>query len=546
MNRLVLLLSLLTFAVASCDKQIEVDSIIYNAVVYTVDDNFEKATAFAVKDRRFVEVGDKEVIMNKYTAKNMYDAGGRAIYPGFNDGHSHFTGYGLSVISSADLVGTTSFDEVVERVVRHNEDFPSAWVQGRGWDQNDWEVKEFPTKDKLDAAFPDIPVVLRRVDGHALIANTEAMKRAGVTSKSYVSGGEVILKNGEPSGVFVDNAMRLISSVVPAPGLDELVQALLIAQKNCFAEGLTTVTDAGVSKEIVLLFEDLQNSGDLKIRIYAMLNPNDENFDYFFPKGPIKTEKLAVSSVKLYVDGALGSRGALLLKPYTDAPEKIGLQMNDEAYYNEICKRAFDAGFQINTHAIGDSGNRMMLKTYAKYLKGKNDRRWRVEHAQVVNPADLSFFKDYSIIPSVQSTHCTSDMYWADERLGEDRIAHAYAYQDLLDQNGWLVNGTDFPVEGISPLKTFYAAVARQDVEGWPEDGFQMENALSREDALKSITIWPAKGSFEESFKGSIEAGKVADFVILEKDILQIDKKEIPDVKVYATFLDGEKVFSGK
>jgi len=529
----------------SCKEKIKVDTIVYNAVVYTVNDNFETTSAFAIKDGRFVKVGSEDSIMNNYKADKVVDAGGRGVYPGFNDGHSHFTGYGLSAVK-VNLVGTKSFDEIVERVVEHQKKYPSEWITGRGWDQNDWEVKEFPAKDKLDEAFPNTPVVLRRIDGHALIANSEAMKRAGITPKSSVAGGEILIENGKPTGVFIDNAMDLIGQAIPAPTLDEMVQALMTAQSDCFEVGLTTVTDAGVSKGTVMLMEDLQNSGDLKMRIYAMLNPSEENFDYFFPKGPVKTEKLTVSSVKLYIDGALGSRGALLLKPYSDDPGNTGLQLEPAEYYDDVCQRAYDAGYQVNTHAIGDSGNRIMLHTYAKYLQGKNDRRWRVEHAQVVDGEDINYFGNYSIIPSVQSTHCTSDMYWADERLGEERIKHAYAYQDLLDQNGWIVNGTDFPVEDISPIKTFYAAVARQDAEGWPEGGFQMENAISREDALRSITIWPAKGSFEEDFKGSIEAGKVADFVILTEDIMQINNEDLLSVDVFATFVEGEEVFRRK
>jgi len=544
MNRFILFLLMGGTIITSCKEKKQVDAIVYNAIVYTVNDEFETASAFAVKDGYFVKVGDQDSIMINYKADLIIDAGGRAVYPGFNDGHSHFSGYGLTAISYADLMGTKSFNEVIERVKAHAQSYPSEWVLGRGWDQNDWEVKEFPTKEKLDEAFPNTPVVLRRVDGHALIANSEAMKRAGMSTKTPVAGGEILLENGEPTGIFIDNAMGIIGSVIPAPPTDLLVEAMMRAQEDCFAVGLTTVTDAGLNKETVLLMDDMQNSGNLKIRIYAMLNPNEENFSYFFPKGPTKTGRLAVSSIKLYIDGALGSRGALLLEPYADDPKSTGLQLHPAVYYDEICQRAYDAGFQINTHAIGDSGNRIMLHTYAKYLKGKNDRRWRVEHAQIVHPDDIGYFGDFSIIPSVQSTHCTSDMYWADERLGEERIKHAYAYQDLLDQNGWLINGTDFPVEGISPLKTFYAAVTRQDAEGWPEGGFQMENAISREDAMRSITIWPAKGSFEENFKGSLEKGKVADFVILEKDIMTIPENEIPLVKILGTYVEGEKVYA--
>jgi predicted amidohydrolase YtcJ len=395
----------------------------------------------------------------------------------------------------------------------------------------------------LDKLFPDRPVVLTRIDGHAVIANSEALRRAGITAETKIPGGEIILANGKPTGVLVDNALELITAVIPQPDKVQKNLALLEAQQQCFAVGLTTVTDAGLSLENILLIDSLQKQGQLQMKVYAMMDPTQENFDYFFPKGIYHTDKLTVSSVKLYVDGALGSRGALLLKPYSDDPGNSGLQLHPDSYFNEICEKAFNAGFQVNTHAIGDSGNRLMLETYASFLKGKNDRRWRVEHAQIVEPSDLHYFGDYSIIPSVQSTHCTSDMYWAGDRLGSERIKTAYAYEDLLKQNGWLINGTDFPIENISPILTFYAAVVRKDLSGWPENGFQTENALSRKDALRSITIWPAKGSFDEKAKGSIEVGKAADFVILDKDLMKIAGEEIPTVAVKSTFVDGVEVF---
>lgn len=527
----------------ACDDKKQVDMIVYDANVYTVNDDFEMVTAFAIKDGRFVSIGESEFILNNFKAVKYIDAGTRPIYPGFNDGHSHFLGYGVSQTISANLVGTKSFDEVIDRIKDHFGNNPSEWLLGRGWDQNDWRDKQFPTKDKLDEAFPETAVVLRRIDGHALIANSEAMRRANIVPELFVEGGEIISINGEPTGVFIDNAMDLVEAVIPDATKDQKIEALKIAEENCFKVGLTTVSDAGLHKADILLMDEMHKDNSLKMRVYAMMSPSEENFNYFFEIGPYNSGRLSVSSVKLYIDGALGSRGALLLKPYSDDPENIGLQLYPEVYYEEICQMAYDAGFQVNTHAIGDSGNRNMLETYAKYLQGKNDKRWRVEHAQIVNPDDLSYFKDYNIIPSIQSTHCTSDMYWADERLGKERVKHAYAYQDLLDQNGWFVNGTDFPVEDISPIKTFYAAVARKDADGWPEGGFQMENAISREDAMRSITIWPAKGSFEEAIKGSIEPGKVADFVILDQDIMKIDEQNILETKVFATYLGGEEVF---
>ena len=521
----------------------EVDLIVFNAVVYTVDNNFLKASAFAVKDGKFVAVGESNKLLNNYSSEIVFDAEEKFVYPGFNDGHSHFLGYGLWVTKYANLVGTNSFAEVMERLLEHNKSFPANWLLGRGWDQNDWEIKDFPTNKKLNEVFPDKAVVLTRIDGHAVIANDFALKIAGIDANTKIEGGEVIVENGKPSGVLIDNAADKMKAAIPEFDEMEKRQALLRAQKDCFAVGLTTVTDAGLDLEDILLIKKLQDEKELSMRVYAMMSPTKENFDYFFPQGPLHFPRLTVSSVKLYADGALGSRGALLVEPYSDDPENNGLQLHPNAYYLQMCQMAYEAGFQVNTHAIGDSGNRLMLKTYSKILKKQNDRRWRVEHAQIVQTDDLELFKKYSIIPSVQATHCTSDMYWADERLGEERIKTAYAYKDLLLQNGWIINGTDFPIEGISPLHTFYAAVVRKDAKGWPEDGFQTENALSREEALMSITIWPAKGSFDEQTKGSIEVGKVADFVILDTDLLKASDKKLINAGVIATFVEGEKVY---
>jgi predicted amidohydrolase YtcJ len=537
----IILLSLL-----SCNSKKEVDLIITNAKIYTVNKGFDIAEAMTIIDGKFAAIGSNNEILNNYKSDSMVDVQGKAIYPGFNDGHSHFLGYGLMKTKYADLVGTKSFDEIVDRVVTHNESYPASWVLGRGWDQNDWDDIAFPTKDKLDIKFPNTPVVLTRIDGHALVANSKALKLAGIDENTRINGGEVVKENGNVTGVLIDNAMGLVRELIPGYNLDEKKIAFQRAQKDCFEVGLTSVTDAGLDKDEIFLIDELQKQGLLDIRIYAMLNPTEENFNYFFSREPINNDKLSVSSVKLYIDGALGSRGALLIEPYSDAPHTHGLQLNPKSYFDSICAMAYDAGFQVNTHAIGDSGNRIMLQSYARQLKGKNDRRWRIEHAQVVNPDDRKFFKEYSIIPSVQATHCTSDMYWADERLGNERIKHAYAYNDLLEQNGWLINGTDFPIEDISPIRTYYASVVRKDLEGWPDEGFQTENALSRENALRSITIWPAMGSFDENVVGSIEPGKQADFVILNKDIILIDQSEILETEVISTFIDGEKMYDKK
>ncbi len=537
------LLLLTLFIMNACTSKEKADFIIYHAQVYTVNSHFDKATAFAVKDGKFIAVGSDNEILSHFEAPEKIDAHDNAIYPGFNDGHSHFLAYGTALIRWANLVGTHSFDEILDLLKIHQKKANAKWILGRGWDQNDWKNQQYPTKEKLDKLFPNHPVVLVRIDGHAVLANTKALNIAGISAKTHIDGGEVVLQNGRPTGVLIDNAADHMRAFIPEMSRAEKTKALLDAQKNCFAVGLTSLTDAGLDKQDILLIDSLQQAGQLKIRDYAMISPTAENFEYFFNKGPIHKDRLTISAVKLYIDGALGSRGALLLKPYSDMPNHYGLRMHPLDYYDSICKRAYAAGFQVNTHAIGDSGNRIMLKTYARFLKGKNDRRWRIEHAQVLSPDDFHYFGDYSIIPSIQSTHCTSDMYWAGERLGDKRIKSAYAYKQLLEQNGWEVNGTDFPIEDISPLKTFYAAVSRKDLNGWPPGGFHTENAISRKAALYSITLWPAKGSFDEETKGSIEKGKVADFVMLGQDIMTCPESEIPHVKILGTWVGGEKVY---
>jgi predicted amidohydrolase YtcJ len=316
------------------------------------------------------------------------------------------------------------------------------------------------------------------------------------------------------------------------------------AQKNCFAAGLTSVTDAGIDKSTVLLMEGMQSSGELKMRINAMLNPSEENFEYFVKRGPKKEERLVVNTIKLFADGALGSRGALLLDDYSDDPGNKGIQIETQEYYDNICKLAYENNFAVATHCIGDGANRLMLDTYGKFLKGENDRRWRIEHAQIIHPDDMEKFAQFSIVPSVQATHATSDMYWAGDRLGEERLSNgAYAYQTLLHQLGWLPNGTDFPVEEIYPLFTFYASVFRTDQSGWPEGGFLKEEGLSREQALRSMTIWPAKASFEENEKGSLEPGKWADFVILDTNLMTASPQQVINAKIESTWISGEKVF---
>jgi predicted amidohydrolase YtcJ len=527
----------------SCSSAEKADLIVHNAVVYTVDSSFTIAQAFAVKDGKFLETGSNEAILKKYKAAQTVDAGGKAVYPGFIDSHCHFLRYGLS-LQNADLTGTASFREIIERIQGHRSQYPNAtWLVGRGWDQNDWAEKTFPTKDTLDRLFPDTPVFLERIDGHAALVNQKALNLAGITASTRVSGGLVELKNNRPTGILVDNAVDLVSKAIPPPSRSELIQALQQAEKNCFAVGLTTIDDAGLSKAEVELIDSLQKAKALTMRMYVMLNPSQENQDHYFKNGPYKTDHLNVRSFKIYADGALGSRGACLLHDYHDMPGNTGFLLQTPDDLKNIARALYQHNFQMNTHCIGDSANRLLLDFYGELLKGRNDRRWRIEHAQVVSAADVQKFGEYSVIPSVQPTHATSDMYWAGDRLGDTRVKTAYAYRDLYKQNQTIAFGSDFPVEAINPLYGFHAAVARQDARNYPRGGFQPENAMTREQALRGMTIWAAYSNFEENEKGSIEKGKLADFVVLENDIMKANNSALRNINVILTFAGGKQVY---
>ncbi|MCD2260086.1 amidohydrolase [Psychroserpens luteolus] len=537
MKKLTILLLLIVSY--SCSKEQQtVDTIIVNANVYTVNHDFAKAEAFAIKDGKFVEVGTTEAIKAKYSSEHEIDAEGKTIVPGLIDAHCHFLGLGFNQ-QAVNLVGTKSFEDVVKRVLDFQNKNNVSFITGRGWDQNDWEEKKFPNNTLLNKMFPDTPVALTRVDGHAILCNQAALDLGKVTIDSKVEGGEVVIENGKLTGVLVDNAENLVMNYWPKPTRDDTVKALMAAQDICFDLGLTTVDDAGLSQASIEIIDSLQQAGDLKMRVYAMVSFSKDNVEYYTKKGIIKTDRLNVRSFKFYADGALGSRGAMLRAPYSDKPNHFGLLVTDLETFNASAQKIADSEYQMNTHAIGDSANHAVLETYNKVLNGKSDRRWRVEHAQVVSPEDFNLYKN--VLPSIQPTHATSDMYWAEDRLGSERVKGAYAYKQLLNAYGKVALGTDFPVEQVSPFLTFYAAVARQDLEQFPEGGFQKENGLTREETLKGMTIWAAYSNFEENEKGSIEQGKLADFIILDKDIMTVNENEIPNIKVEQTFVNGEE-----
>ncbi|WP_024479469.1 amidohydrolase [Cellulophaga baltica] len=536
-----LCITFFTLLIVSCTPSKEqVDLIVLNGNVYTVDDSFSKTEAFAVKEGKFIFIGTNKEVQELYEAKNIVDAGGKTVVPGLIDAHCHFYRLGENQ-QAVDLVGTSSFSEVLERVQAFQTENKKEFIYGRGWDQNDWEVKEFPTKKEVDELYPDTPIAIERIDGHAYLVNQKALDLAGITNETVAVGGEIVKINGALTGVLVDGPMGLIDAIIPKPSKKTMIAALKDAERIAFENGLTTVNDAGLPREVIELIDSLQQSGDLKIRLYAMIANYPENLDYYLTKGILKTDRLNVRSVKVYGDGALGSRGAVMKTPYSDKEHHFGAMVTPVDEIESLAHRIAATEFQMNTHAIGDSANIVVLRAYKNALKGKEDRRWKVEHAQILSTPDFDYFED-GIIPSVQPTHATSDMYWAEDRIGADRMSGAYAFKTLLDKAGMVALGTDFPVEQVSPFYTFYAAVARKDLKGYPEEGFQMNNALTREEALKGMTIWAAYSNFEEDEKGSIEVGKMADFVILDKDIMTVPEEETPNIKPEQVFISGEKM----
>ena len=521
-----------------CTKK-DADLVVINAKIYTADDNNSIAKSIAINKGKILEVSDKN-LNDKYNTNEILDAKDKAMLPGLIDSHCHFYNLGLDQ-QVVDLRGTNSFDEIIDRLKIYDLKNDSDVILGRGWDQNDWETKKFPINTLLNENFSNKLVVLERIDGHAYIVNDNALNLAGIDENTLVKGGLVLLKDNKPTGVLIDAPMSMVDQILPEKTIDEKVKALKKAEEISFSYGLTTVDDAGLNSGIINIIDSLHKINELKIKIYAMVSVSKKNIQEFKKSGKIKTPRLNVRSFKVYGDGALGSRGAALKKPYCDDPHNYGFlrtDLKDLKYYaNEIAAM----GFQMNTHAIGDSTVSVLLKEYQKVLNDIKDPRWRIEHSQVVALDEFDLYND-KILPSVQPTHATSDMYWAYDRLGK-RIEGAYAFKDLLSSSKRIALGTDFPVEKVNPFHTFYSSIERKDLNGYPENGFQVENALTREETLKGMTIWGAYFNFEEKEKGSIEKGKYADFVLIDQNIMEINPDKIPHTKVLKTFVNGELVY---
>lgn len=519
------------------------DLIITNARIYTVNQKFDVAESMAVSNGKILAVGKSDQILKKFKSRNIQNLHGKAVFPGFIDAHCHFSGFATDKWK-CELWGTKSWDEIIQRLTAYSKTAPMEWLYGRSWDQNDWPVKEFPNKERLDELFPNRPVYLKRIDGHAAVANQKALDIAGITVNTKINGGEIEVENGKLTGILIDNAMLLVEKYIPEISDEMAIQYFADLQKECFSYGLTSLQDCGISAHTFSLLEKAQQQNILKMKIFALLEDNPATYETWIKKGRFTKGNITFGGYKVYSDGALGSRGACLLHDYSDKKGWKGFLLSDQKHFEDLAKMLKKSNLQMATHAIGDSANRTILKIYGDVLGMKNDRRWRIEHAQIVDKNDFDLFGKYSIIPSVQPTHATSDMYWAEERLGKERLKYSYAYEDLLKQNGWLPLGTDFPVEEINPIKTFYAAVARKDAKNFPAKGFQKENALTREQALRGMTIWAAKAAFQEREIGSLEVGKSADFVVLNQDLMTVEENKVLETKVISTYSDGEKRFS--
>ena len=530
--------------------------ILHNARIYTSDARHSIAEAVAIAGDRIVGVGgEAEILGLKGPSTRVVDVGGATIVPGLHDAHAHVVGLGAT-LQDVDLRGTRSFEEVVGRVRRRVANArPGEWIIGRGWDQNDWPETNWPTHDLLSAATPDNPVYLARVDGHAGLANRQAIETAGLgPSIADPPGGRIMrASDGTPTGVVIDGAQALITSRIPRVGREQLEEQIRLADRELRRVGITTVHDAGADGDTIEAYKRLIEAGTIKTRLYVMLRGSLRELTPFFERGPVvdfANHRMAVRAVKIYADGALGSRGAALLEPYSDEPAASGLLTTppDEVYAQTIA--AARAGFQVGIHAIGDRANRQVMDVYERVLRevpGSRALRMRIEHAQILDAAEIPRFAALGVIASMQPTHATSDMPWAAARLGAARVEEgAYVWRTLLESGAVIASGSDFPVEDANPLLGFYAAITRQDAQGNPPGGWTPRQRMTREEALASFTRQAAYAAHAETLTGSIEAGKLADLVVLSKDIMRVPTREILTTTVRTTIVAGETVYQAR
>ncbi len=526
--------------------------VLRHGTVYTVDEETPRAEGVAIRQDRIVFVGsDEELEAWIGPGTQVIDLRGRTVVPGLIDSHVHMEWYGRYQ-EELSLYGTRSYDEVLERVRARLEDAPAgAWVIGHGWDQTDWEGSALPSHERLSAISPQNPVWLLRDGGHSWLANERAMALAGISGETPDPEGGEILRDpatGRPTGIFVDRAAELITQHIPPRSRDDTARHILDAVDDAVSVGLTGVHDAGISYETIEIYRDLAHQGRLKLRVYAMLGGNELYLDDYFQHPPLigmADHHFTMRSIKLAIDGAMGSRGALLFEDYSDRPGHRGTLLREPGLIETIAADALQRGFQVNVHAIGDRGTHLVLDAFEQALAEhpKNDHRFRIEHVQLVSLDDIPRFKQLGVIASMQQTHATSDMDWAEDRVGAGRLPGNYAWRKILDSGAVLAGGSDIPIESINPLYSLYAAVTRQSPEGLPPGGWTPAERMTREEALKSFTIWAAHAAFEEEIKGSITPGKLADLVVFSRDIMRIPPKDLLTTKAVMTLVGGEIVY---
>ncbi|MEQ8580758.1 MAG: amidohydrolase [Marinoscillum sp.] len=565
MRKLSAIALLIALMIGGCQKpQTKADLVLLNSKVYTLNPDAGEAEAIAVKDGRILYVGSNDKARDFVgDSTEVMDMSACYIYPGFIEGHAHIMGIGANLIN-VDLMQARSFEEVVRMVQERAAVTPAGeWIIGRGWHQDKWdEMPElmfngFPTHHPLSEAVPDHPVLLSHASGHASLANAAAMNLAGVSkSTPDPEGGEIFRDvSGQPTGIFNEMAEKLITERLPLKSTAYQSDLLSLAIEECLSNGITGFHQAGSDQADITLFEQFASEDRLKLRLHVMLAGTDTTLlKTYFASGPrsgLYDQHLNIRSVKLYADGALGSRGAWLLEEYSDARGVHGHNVTPMDQIEEVVMRAAASGFQVCTHAIGDRGNREVLDIYQKALERypeiAEDHRFRIEHAQHIHPDDIPRFAEMGVIPAMQAIHMSSDRPWAIDRLGRERIENgAYMWSELIDNGSVIVNGTDAPVEPVNPLASFYASVSRKTLKGTPEGGYEPAQKMTREEALKSYTLWPAYGAFMEQVVGSVEVGKLADFTILDRDIMTIPEEEILKARVKMTIIGGEVVYADR
>ena len=543
--------------------------VIQHANIYTVDDDQPTAEAVAVIGDTIAFVGTQADVQS-WIGENtkVLDLEGKTMTPGLIEGHAHFMGIGINQLE-LDLMATKSFDDIVAQVqAAAQEAQPGDWITGRGWHQDKWDslpemVQGFPVHDALSAASPHNPVYLKHASGHMALANAQAMEAAGVMNidqegmqAQEVAGGEVIRDLlGNPTGLFNENAMALITQHIPDRTPESNRRAAELAMEECLKHGITSFHDAGAGQEVIDLYKELAEAGKLKTRLWVMLSGRDTTLlENYFAKGPeigLGNNFLTIRSIKLYTDGALGSRGAWLLAEYTDMPGQFGHETTPMPRVYEVSLQALEHGFQVGSHAIGDRANREVLDQYEKAFKQRpdsaKDARFRIEHAQHLSAQDIPRFAELGVVPAMQAIHMSSDRPWAIERLGKERIEEgAYVWRKLLDSGAIIANGTDAPVEPVNPIPSFYASVSRKTLKGEPEGGYEPSQKMTREEALKSYTIFPAYAAFEEDLKGSITVGKLADFTVFSQDLMTVPEDQILDTEVVYTVVGGKVLYEQK